>query len=355
MHQIRTNVNPSVDLQIMEEPGKQITREMKLNRVARTRTETKPTTKTTTPTLLLTLAVVAVAAAFPVAAQDRGDRRGQTRVYTLDPSTHGFPEGIAYDKSTGAFFVGATGDGTIYRGTLDKPTITEFITGAPGKEATGMKVCPREVVRGGWFLGRGLCLRASRPGSLWPRSRTSAAACLTISWLRRMAMSSSPTRSFPRCGTSRRRRSRRAVALRTAFRSIPRSDTRFTRTRFNLNGIVALKGGRSFIVVQSNTGKLFRIDLDRQCALWPRDSPIAVEPLVDGDGLLLDGGDLLVVQNGPPAMLTFVRLNGRGGSGHCRSSADTDPSLRESVNSGTGPQFLSHRQRRLHATPRHSL
>ena len=127
MHQIRTNVNPSVDLQIMQEPGQQITREMKLNRVARTRTETKPTT----PTLLLTLAVVAVAVAFPAAAQDRGDRRGQTRVYTLDPSTHSFPEGIAYDKSTGAFFVGATGDGTIYRGTVDKPTITEFITGAP--------------------------------------------------------------------------------------------------------------------------------------------------------------------------------------------------------------------------------
>ena len=98
---------------------------------------------------------------------------------------------------------------------------------------------------------------------------------------------------------------------------------------FNLNGIVALKGGRSFIVVQSNNGKLFRIDLDDQARYGREIHQIAIEPLVNGDGLLLDGGYLLVVQGGPPAMVTFVRLNGKTDRGKVVERR-TDPSLRES-------------------------
>ena len=91
----------------------------------------------------------------------------------------------------------------------------------------------------------------------------------------------------------------------------------------------SLKGGRSFIVVQSNNGKLFRIDLDDR-ALYRREiHQIAIEPLMNGDGLLLDGGDLLVVQGGPPAMVTFVRLNGKADRGKVVERR-TDPSMRES-------------------------
>ena len=100
--------------------------------------------------LLVTLAAVALAIGVQVAAQENGE----TRVYTLQPSTHGFPEGIAYDKSSRAFFVGATGDGTIYRGTLENPTVSEFILGAPGGEAAGMKVAHGRLDVAGGFSGR---------------------------------------------------------------------------------------------------------------------------------------------------------------------------------------------------------
>ena len=54
----------------------------------------------------------------------------------------GNPEGIAYDRRTGFFYVSSAVSGAIYRGTLDNPTATIFLP--PGADdrasATGMKV-----------------------------------------------------------------------------------------------------------------------------------------------------------------------------------------------------------------------
>ena len=65
---------------------------------------------------------------------------------------------------------------------------------------------------------------------------------------------------------------------------------------------------------------------------WPfqnRPHQLAVEPLVGGDGLLMDGSDLLVVQGGIPATLNFVRLNGQADRGVVIQRR-TDTSLRDS-------------------------
>ena len=100
----------------------------------------------TSRTLLFALTFVAAAAV----AQDL---IGETRIYTLDPSDHGNPEGIAYDESTAAFFVGTIGDGTIYRGTLGNLTVTPFIPG-PGHGVGGMKVARGKLYVAGGFSGR---------------------------------------------------------------------------------------------------------------------------------------------------------------------------------------------------------
>jgi hypothetical protein len=77
-------------------------------------------------------------------------------------------------------------------------------------------------------------------------------------------------------------------------------------TGFNLNGIVAKRPDR-LIVVQTNTGKLFRIDLDDAGDKIDAIDEIEGVNLPGGDGMLLDRGRLVVVQ-GNPAQLNFVKL-----------------------------------------------
>jgi hypothetical protein len=62
---------------------------------------------------------------------------------------------------------------------------------------------------------------------------------------------------------------------------------------FNANGIEALPGGRTLIVVQSNVGKLFTVD-----AATGESREIAIDgELTMGDGILLRGRTLYVVRN----------------------------------------------------------
>ena len=64
--------------------------------------------------------------AKPQPGDDRGVDNGPGKaadnrtadVYTLAEPQHGNPEGVAFDKRSGFFFVSATGDGSIYRGRL---------------------------------------------------------------------------------------------------------------------------------------------------------------------------------------------------------------------------------------------
>jgi sugar lactone lactonase YvrE len=62
----------------------------------------------------------------------------------------------------------------------------------------------------------------------------------------------------------------------------------------NLNGIAAARGGRVLLSVQTNTGKLFRIDPRTGVT---REVDLGGASLANGDGLLLRGRVLFVVQN----------------------------------------------------------
>jgi Cu-Zn family superoxide dismutase len=97
-------------------------------------------------------------------------------------------------------------------------------------------------------------------------------------------------------------------------------------TGFNLNGIVARGDGRQLIVVQTNTGKLFRIELGAGSPTPRRIEQIDAPALPGGDGLLLDRGRLVVVQ-GSPAALRFLKLGDDGSSARLVDTR-TDPTLR---------------------------
>ena len=99
------------------------------------------------------------------AGEDRHDDRQPGRpgdggqqpadVYTLAEPQHGNPEGVAFDKRSGDYFVSATGDGSIYRGELgDTATpVPVFIPGAAGQSATGLKVWRGKLYAAGASTG----------------------------------------------------------------------------------------------------------------------------------------------------------------------------------------------------------
>ncbi|MEV4257764.1 superoxide dismutase [Spirillospora sp. NPDC049652] len=80
---------------------------------------------------------------------------------------------------------------------------------------------------------------------------------------------------------------------------------------FNANGITATPDGRALIVVQSNTGDLFRVE---RTGVTHRVN-LHGESLKEGDGLLLRGRTLYAVQNRYNAV-AVLRLNQAGTDGH---------------------------------------
>ena len=77
---------------------------------------------------------------------------------------------------------------------------------------------------------------------------------------------------------------------------------------FNINGIEATNDGGTLIVVNSATGMLFTVDAETG-ASQPID--LGGATVMTGDGILLDGGRLLVLQNGGgvvPSQVAVVQL-----------------------------------------------
>ncbi|WP_245672271.1 SMP-30/gluconolactonase/LRE family protein [Nocardia anaemiae] len=71
-------------------------------------------------------------------------------------------------------------------------------------------------------------------------------------------------------------------------------DIAYVPGAFNANGIVSTPDGAGLIIVQSVTGHLFRVD---PATGTTRRIDLGAETVPDGDGLLLHGSTLFVVQN----------------------------------------------------------
>jgi sugar lactone lactonase YvrE len=245
-----------------------------------------------------------------------------TKVFTLeDSATAGNPEGVAYDKRSKAFFTGGTGDGTIFRGTLADPTVHVFIPGATGGSAIGMKVSHGKLyVAGG---GTGLIkVYDIATKALLATFDTGAGGFLNDLVVTEhgdvwVTDSFRPTLwhvtgDQVKAGTGEPD-------------PVDVSAITFTAGAFNLNGIVATHDGKRLVVVQSNTGALWSINV--------KHTPVSIEqidapPLVGGDGMIVDKGRLVVVVGSTtPPNLTFLKLNHHGS----RARVDkvvTDPTLR---------------------------
>ncbi|MFD0688787.1 superoxide dismutase [Actinomadura fibrosa] len=98
---------------------------------------------------------------------------------------------------------------------------------------------------------------------------------------------------------------------RGAVKTLPLSGDIAYAAGTNANGIVSGPGGRSLLIVQSNTGKLFRVDPRTGVT---RTVDLHGESLVNGDGLLLEGRTLYAVQNRLNTV-AVVRLSADGSEG----------------------------------------
>jgi sugar lactone lactonase YvrE len=207
------------------------------------------------------------------------------------PLPNGFaPEGIAVGKGD-TFYVGSIPTGAVYAGSLRTGTGNVLVPGATGHAATGLE----------YNHGR-LWVSGAATGKAFVYSAQTGALLNEL----QLATSAGPTFINDVVVTGRAAYftdSNRPVIYKVSKSSTgsPGAVTPITLTGdyqqvpgFNLNGIDATPSGRTLLTVQSATGKLFTID-PKTGATKLIDLGGATLP--NGDGILLHGRTLYVVQN----------------------------------------------------------
>jgi sugar lactone lactonase YvrE len=258
--------------------------------------------------LIAVLALTVFVAGASVATAKRGGSKGaKERLFTLTPDPAvdpGNPEGIAFDKRTRSFYVGITTDGTIYRGSLKSDTVEPFIPGGSGKSAVGLKTKRGKLYVAGGATGSITVYDLASKAQV-AKFETGTGGFLNDLVVTRggdvYVTDSLRPKLWHVTGEQVEAGSGTPQGLDVS--AIPYD------TGFNVNGIVA-KSSSKLVVVDSNSGKLFRIKLgDDGGSNDDLDiDEITGATVPGGDGLLLDRGKLVVVQ-GNPAQLSFLKLS----------------------------------------------
>ncbi len=211
-----------------------------------------------------------------------------------------FPEGVAYDAASDDFFVGSTTDGTIFRGNFIDPEASIFLPGgAEGRTtAIGMKVDAE---------GR-LIIAGGRTGMVWVYDTVSGQLIRSFSNGKGENETFLNDLTVIPNGDILITDSRDPVIYRIPVADLEPSQTpgnledwlrlEGTPIQFqegtNLNGIALMADGAHVLTVQSNTGMLFCINLlTREVA----EVDLGDLSLTGGDGLVIDGLDLYVVDH----------------------------------------------------------
>ena len=199
------------------------------------------------------------------------------------------PEGIATGRGT-TFYVGSLGDGAIYRGSV--------LTGrGRGPRARRGRDGSRRH-RGGRAQPALGGRRCHRPGRVYDAG--SGRSCV--------ASSSPPATSFVNDVVVTKDAAYYTDSIDQvmyvvpigrggrpgAVRTVPLTGDIVYGAGFNVNGIVAVPDGRTLVLVQSNTGLLFRVSA--RTGVTTRVDAGGVS-LTNGDGLLRRGNTLYVMRN----------------------------------------------------------
>jgi len=246
---------------------------------------------------LLVIAAAALALAAPVAfAKD-----SFPGVISLP---NGFqPEGIAAGTGN-TFYAGSIPTGAIYRGDLRTGQGAVFIPGAAGRAATGLKADHGRLYVSGAATGKAF-IYDTHSGALLKEYQLATGGGATF--INDVVVTG---------GGAYFTDSSQAVIYRVpsdlgAAQTIPLTGDFQLVAGFNLNGIDATRNGKTLLSVQSNTGKLFTISPTTGVT---HAIDLHGTTLVNGDGILLQGKTLYVVQN-QDNKIAVVRLSPRLTSG----------------------------------------
>ncbi len=239
------------------------------------------------------------------------------------PGDDVFPEGIALDEHAGIFYVGSVADGTIYRGTLRRDTLRAFSETLP--TAVGLALDRGRLWVAGGPAGQAFTLSRA-DGALETTFSAPAPPAGDSTFINDVALAADAayfTDSF------------RPVLFRAAPTAEAEVDLEpwldLTGTPiayeagFNLNGIASTPGGQYLLVVQSNTGRLFRIEIATQ-DVQPVD--LGGDTLANGDGILLPEAHTLYVAQNADGVVTPVELSADYLSGDVGASFGGDAPLR---------------------------
>ncbi len=201
------------------------------------------------------------------------------------------PEGIAIGDEPTAYF-GSRGDGSIHRVDLRTGTGSTFSKG-PGTASVGLKIDSRKrlfVAGGGAGNGR---VVDARSGAILKSYQFSPDADTFVNDV--VVTDKAVWFTDSRKSVLYKLALGRGGALPAEAVTVPLTgDFVLTPGVNNANGIAETPDGRGLLVVQSNTGKLFRVNPSTGVA---KGVDLGGELLTNGDGLLVEERSLYVVQN----------------------------------------------------------
>jgi Cu-Zn family superoxide dismutase len=251
--------------------------------------------------------LIAAGLAFLVAAPLSGHAADRVRSHAL-PGASAFPESIGVDARTGMFYTGSLIDGTVYRGSLDSAEATAFLAaGTDGRTSVaGVKVDERGRI---WIADafNGRVLVYDQDGRLlhtFVLSGPDAPTVNDIAFAGDLAYVTDSARPFL-YRLDMRDVSEPGTTTESPWLDVSSSVSYSTGEGpfgVNLNGIVASPDGQTLLIVQTNTGKLFRVDVASRTI---SEVTVADANLLFGDGLLRIGNSLYVARN---AANEIVRL-----------------------------------------------
>jgi sugar lactone lactonase YvrE len=252
--------------------------------------------------VILVAAALSAAIVAPAAAEHghgKGKENGQRPAVIQLPQNFR-PEGIATAKRH-TFFVGSVLTGAIYRGSLRSGEGDILVEGGPqamgdDRAATGLKVdrFGRLFASGG--DSKHIRVYDARTGTQLRDYSVGADGSFTAGFINDVIVtkrgayftdSNNAWLYFIPFGDHGELGDLRRIMLNGDY---------VNGDGFNANGIVAARGGKSLIVVKSNTGELF--DVDAATGVADRIEVTGGDgELINADGMLLKGRKLFVVEN----------------------------------------------------------